>query len=172
MTCSSTHPYDMAFLPQTNEIDRTFPLLVEDVIAMGLWPKMGPFRRLPASMAPLIHGILAQVGLQGLEKRSIQALSGGQMQRLFFGRLLAQDAPIILLDEPFAAVDPQTTQDLLQLLKDWHKSGKTIIAVLHDLNVVQRHFPLTLLLAKTIIKYGPTDEVLIPETLAKAAFYV
>ncbi len=165
-------PHLIAYLPQSSEIDRTFPLLVEDIVVMGLWPRMGTLGRLPPHARSDIQKILEQVGLQGLEKRPIHALSGGQLQRLFFARLLAQDAPIILLDEPFAAVDPTTTEDLLKILKTWHDQGKTILAVLHDLNVVRRHFPTTLLIAKTIIGHGPTQDILVPEILAKAAFYV
>jgi zinc/manganese transport system ATP-binding protein len=172
ISCLYPHSSDKAFLPQVNEIDRTFPILVEDVIAMGLWPRIGPFRRLSAQLRPTLDEILKHVGLQGLQRRSLLTLSGGQLQRLFFGRLMAQDASIILLDEPFSAIDPTTTKDLMNLLQLWHKAGKTIIAVLHDLNLVRRFFPTTLLLAKTVIGYGPTAEVLQPETLAKAAFYV
>lgn len=172
ITCAYNNRFDIAYLPQACTIDRHFPLLVEDVIAMGLWPKIGPFRRLGRDLRPQIQEILSKVGLAGLEKRSLDALSGGQVQRLFFGRLMAQDAPILLLDEPFAAIDPKTTQDLMTLLQDWHTQGKTIIAVLHDLNLVRRYFPQTLLLAKTKIDFGPSETVLVPETLAKAAFYV
>jgi zinc/manganese transport system ATP-binding protein len=171
ISCSAPR-HDIAYLPQANEIDRSFPIRAEDVVAMGMWPVIGPFNRLPSHLHPKINEILDQVGLNGLGKRSLQALSGGQLQRLFFARLIAQDASIILLDEPFAAVDPATTQDLLAILQTWHTRGKTIIAVLHDLTIVRRYFPETLLLAKRILSYGPTPQVLAVENLAKATFYV
>lgn len=167
-----TYPGHLAYLQQTAVFDRTFPLRVEDVVAMGLWSKIGMFGRLPCHLKPKITGILSQVGLSGYENRSLTALSGGQLQRLLFARLIAQDADIILLDEPFAAIDPATTQDLVSLLHAWNAEGKTILTVLHDLNLVKQHFSSTLLLARSIISYGQTKDVLTAENLAKAVFNV
>lgn len=163
---------DLAYLPQMSTFDRTFPLKVSDVVAMGLWPSIGLFRKLPKQMRSQISVLLEKVGLNGFEDRALTALSGGQMQRLLFARLMAQDAKIILLDEPFAAVDPATTQDLIKLIQQWHKDGKTIIAVLHDLTIVRNYFPHTLLLSKKVIAHDATENVLVAEKLAKAAFNV
>lgn len=163
---------DLAYLPQSTTIDRSFPLQVQDVVAMGLWSKTGMFRKLPPALKPCIHEILAQVGLSGFEKRPLMALSGGQFQRLLFARLIAQDARILLLDEPFAAIDPATTEDLILLIQSWQNQGKTVLVVLHDLNIVKKYFPHALLLARQVIAYGPTEAVLSTENLAKAAFYV
>ena len=166
------HRHDLAFLPQSTVFDRTFPLLVEDVVQMGLWSKIGLKRSLPKEYKDVVSQCLSQVGLSGFEKRSLVALSGGQLQRLLFARLLAQDAQIILLDEPFAAVDSATTADLIQLIYKWHTQGKTVIVVLHDLNLVKTYFPTTLLLAKENLGYGLTADVLNAESITKAAFHV
>lgn len=163
---------DLAYLAQSKEIDRTFPIHVEDVVAMGLWPKMGIFRGLSVMDRPLVNEALAQVGLEGFNKRRLTELSGGQLQRLFFARLIAQQATVILLDEPFTGVDIQTTNDLLKLIQTWHQQGKTIIMVLHDVALTRRFFPECLLVARRLIASGPSDDVLRVENLAKAAFDV
>lgn len=163
---------DLAYLAQNKEIDRTFPIHVEDVVAMGLWPKIGIFRGLAMGDRPLVNNTLAQVGLENFNKRRLTELSGGQLQRLFFARLIAQQANVILLDEPFTGVDLQTTKDLLQLIHVWHKQGKTIIVVLHDIEMIRNFFPECLLVARHLIASGPSKSVLQIENLAKAAFNV
>ena len=157
-------PTDIAYLPQTHTLDRTFPLLASNVIAMGLWPHH-------KEKADIIPQVLAQAGLAGFEKRSLAALSGGQFQRLLFARLIAQNAPIILLDEPFSGIDQATMKDLLSLIHEWHQRGKTIVAVFHDLPLVREHFPVSFLLAQEGIAYGATADVLTLENLARAAFH-
>lgn len=163
---------DLAYLAQGKSIDRTFPIHVEDVVAMGLWPKMGIFRGLAVTDRPLVNEALARVGLKDFNKRRLTELSGGQLQRLFFARLIAQEANVLLLDEPFTGVDAQTTQDLLHLIQTWHQQGKTIIVVLHDLEMIRRHFPECLLVARNLIASGQSEAVLQMENLAKAAFNV
>jgi zinc/manganese transport system ATP-binding protein len=95
-------------------------------------------------------------------------LSSGQFQRVLFARLLVQDAHLIVLDEPFTAIDARTTQDLLRLVRTWHGEGRTVIAVLHDLDQVREHFPDTLLLARESIAWGATAQVLCSENLRQA----
>lgn len=163
---------NIAYLPQAKEIDRTFPIRVEDVVAMGLWSQSGSFRRLSPRDRETIHNALICVNLQGFENRSIEALSGGQLQRLFFARVIAQDANIILLDEPFTGIDAKTTTDLLGLIHQWHNQGKTVIAVIHDLEQARQHFNDVVLVAKELIGHGPAATVLQAEYLAKATFYV
>lgn len=165
-------PQDIAYLAQRTEIDRTFPLKVEDVIAMGLWPKTGGCYRLGPQEREELLGILDKVGLNGFAKRSISQLSGGQLQRLFFGRVMAQDAKLILLDEPFTGIDQPTMNDLISLVHQWHAQGRTIIAVLHDISLVRKMFPLAALVARSLIAYGQTENVLTPENLTMAAFNV
>ena len=108
------------------------------------------------------------MGLTGFEDRHIGTLSGGQMQRILFARVLLQDSPVILLDEPFNAIDQRTTSELLTLIQRWNDEKRTVIAVLHDLDVVRRTFPQTLLLARETIAWGDTDNVLKPENLLSA----
>lgn len=150
----------VACLPQHSGIDRSFPISVQDMVMLGLWHEVGALGRFSAAHRSAGHEALAAVGLLGFEKRGIDTLSGGQMQRALFARLILQDAPVVLLDEPFAAVDQRTTDDLLALLHRWHAQGKTVVAVLHDLAQVRAHFPLTLLLAREPVAWGATAEVL------------
>jgi zinc/manganese transport system ATP-binding protein len=158
----------IAYLPQLAALDRTFPISVTDIVASGLWHKAGLFRRIGASDTAAIDEALAAVGLAGFEQRWIGSLSGGQFQRALFARLMLQDAPIILLDEPLNAIDNKTAADLLDLIKRWHGESRTIIAALHDLHVVRSIFPQTLLLAREAIAWGATHEVLTPSNLTMA----
>lgn len=165
-------PSDIAYLAQRTEIDRTFPIKVEDVIAMGLWPRVPGSSKYNKDHQHLIQDTLDKVGLSGMGRRSISQLSGGQVQRLFFGRVMAQDAKLILLDEPFAGIDQPTVSHLIALIRGWHDAGKTIVTVLHDINMVRDLFPETLLIARSLVAAGPTLQVLTPENLTKAAFNV
>ena len=158
----------IAYLPQAAEIDRSFPLSVYDLVAMGLWSRSGLFGGVPARERPRIEAALAAVGLIGFERRPIATLSGGQMQRALFARLLLQDAPVILLDEPFTAIDAKTTADLLAIVRRWHDEARTVVTVLHDMDMVRRVFPETLLIAREPVAWGATGEVLSAENLLKA----
>ena len=165
---ANADPRAIAYLPQIAEIDRSFPIDVFDVAAMGLWGQRGIFGGFGKKDAARIHAAIAAVGLAGFERRGIATLSGGQMQRALFARLLLQDAATLLLDEPFTAVDERTTQDLLALIAGWRREGRTIIAILHDFDLVRRNFPQTLLLAREPVAWGATEAVLTPENLARA----
>lgn len=158
----------IAYLPQQAEIDRSFPIRVRDLVAMGLWAEIGAFRALGRARRDRVEDALAAVGLAGLGGQAIGALSGGQMQRVLFARLLLQEADVILLDEPFAAVDERTTADLQALIRRWHDEGRTVLAVLHDLGAVRRHFPQTLLLGGGMLAQGPTATVLTEPMLHRA----
>jgi zinc/manganese transport system ATP-binding protein len=158
----------IAYLPQQSELDRGFPVSVFDMVAMGLWRRLGAFGGLDRQLADRVHHALEHVGLAGYEQRPIGALSGGQLQRARFARLMLQDAELLLLDEPFNAIDSRTTEDLVALMLDWHAQGRTILAVLHDLERVHRHFPHCLLLAREALGFGPTAQVLTADRLALA----
>ena len=158
----------LAYLPQSAELDRSFPIHVYDLVAMGLWNSAGIFGRIGRGSAAKVEAAIAAVGLAGFERRPIGALSGGQMQRALFARLLLQDADIILLDEPFTAIDARTTADLLALVQRWHGESRTVVAVLHDIETVRRAFPQTLLLARETVAWGETGEVLTAANLLKA----
>ncbi|MCX7338528.1 MAG: ABC transporter ATP-binding protein [Alphaproteobacteria bacterium] len=160
----------VAYLPQHSNIDRSFPLSVLDVVTMGLWPKMGVLTGVPLEKKQDLHRALTTVGLGGFEDRALTALSGGQFQRLLFARMIVQDADILLLDEPFAAVDEPTTKDLLHMLTEWHRQGKTIIAVMHNLHLVKKFFTRTMILSKRVVAYGETSRILTPDNLLKSMF--
>ncbi|WP_192815594.1 metal ABC transporter ATP-binding protein [Methylocystis sp. ATCC 49242] len=159
---------DVAYLPQLVDIDRAFPINVRDFVAMGAMRRIGLFGRLGAQERERAERAIARVGLTGLEDRAIETLSGGQMQRVLFARLIMQDQPVILLDEPFGAIDEATTDDLLSLIGQWREEGRTVVAVLHELELARRAFAQTLLLARERIAWGETREALCPENLARA----
>ncbi|HXQ83598.1 MAG TPA: ABC transporter ATP-binding protein [Xanthobacteraceae bacterium] len=159
---------DIAYLPQVPEIDRSFPINVYDMVAMGLWRVKGAFGGIAGKDHHGIEAAIATVGLTGFEQRTIGTLSGGQMQRMLFARLLVQDARVIVLDEPFAAIDAKTSADLLDLVRRWHGERRTVLAALHDIDLVKAIFPKTLLLAREPVAWGPTREVLTAENLSKA----
>ena len=161
-------PRDIAYLPQVAEIDRSFPISVYDMVAMGLWRGKGLFGGIGRAERDTVEAAITAVGLTGFEGRPIGTLSGGQMQRMLFARLLLQDARVIVLDEPFNAIDAKTSADLLDLVRRWHREKRTVMAALHDLELVRAHFPETLLLAREPVAWGRTAEVLTPENLGKA----
>jgi zinc/manganese transport system ATP-binding protein len=157
----------IAYLPQQAEIERDFPISVIDTVLLGHWRRIGWRRGIDAAMWETAHAAVAAVGLQGLDQRPVGSLSVGQFQRMMFARMMVQDAPLILLDEPFAAIDASTTSDLLALIARWHGEGRTVIAVLHDFAQVRAHFPETLLLAREGVAWGATDTVLTPANLQR-----
>jgi zinc/manganese transport system ATP-binding protein len=158
----------IAYLPQQSELDRSFPARVVDLVSLGLWPKRGLLGRYTADDRASVSHALKAVGLAGFEKRPIDTLSGGQLQRALFARVLVQDADLILLDEPFNAVDAKTVGDLIALIKHWQGEQRTILVVAHDLDLVRQNFPETLLLARRPVAWGATGETLHPENLLRA----
>lgn len=150
----------MAYLPQQSEMDHQFPLNVFDVVAMGCWPATGLLGRIGRSDKMLIQQALERVGLTALSTRPIEALSGGQFQRMLFARLLVQQAPLVLLDEPFTGIDSQTCRLLMEVISQLHAGGQTLLVVLHDSDLVARHFPQTLLLSQKHVFWGASAEVL------------
>jgi zinc/manganese transport system ATP-binding protein len=166
--CAALARHRLAYLPQQAELDRGFPITVGELVALGDWRNFGAVRKPPPRLAARVHEAVATLGLEALINRQIAELSVGQFQRALFARLLLQDAHVILLDEPFAAVDESTTDELLNLLQRWRENGQTIVAVLHDLDRVRRHFPSTLLLARSPIAWGETSLSLSAENLARA----
>lgn len=158
----------VAYLPQASALDRSFPVRVHEVVAMGLWSRIGSFGALRSADRTAVAGALAAVGLGGFEQRWLGELSAGQAQRVLFARVLMQDASLILLDEPFNAIDARTTADLLALMHRWKQQARTVVAVLHDIEQVREHFEQVLLLARERVAWGPTSEVLKAEHLFKA----
>ncbi|HEX2634160.1 MAG TPA: ATP-binding cassette domain-containing protein, partial [Bradyrhizobium sp.] len=134
----------------------------------GLWRSVGLFGGMGKAVRDRIAQALAAVGLNGFENRAIGTLSGGQMQRTLFARVLLQDARLIVLDEPFNAIDAKTSADLVALLRPWHAEKRTVLAALHDMDLVRANFPETLLLARGPVAWGLTSDVLNVENLAEA----
>jgi zinc/manganese transport system ATP-binding protein len=161
-------PQEIAYLPQIAEIDRSFPITVYDMVAMGLWRRKGLSGGIGRKDRAAVEAAITTVGLSGFEHRAIGTLSGGQMQRMLFARLLLQDARLIVLDEPFSAIDAKTSADLLALVRHWHTEKRTVLAALHDLDLVKANFPEALLLAREPVAWGATAEVLTPENVVKA----
>jgi zinc/manganese transport system ATP-binding protein len=159
---------DTAYLPQQGDVDRAFPITVLDTVLSGHWQRAGLFRPVTRALRDSAMHALQVVGLHGLEKRTLGSLSAGQFQRTLFARVFAQDCRVIVLDEPFNALDAKTTADLLALLHRWHSENRTLIAVIHDLDQVRAHFPRALLLARECLGWGETHEVLTPVALQKA----
>jgi zinc/manganese transport system ATP-binding protein len=159
---------EIAYLPQAAEIDRSFPINVYDMVAMGLWRRAGLFGGISRADRAKVEAAIAAVGLTGFEGRAIASVSGGQMQRTLFARLLLQDARVIVLDEPFNAIDSKTAADLFGLVRHWHSERRTVVAALHDLDLVRSGFPQALLLAREPVAWGATADVLTPENLLKA----
>ncbi len=159
---------DIAYLPQDNGVSRTFPVTLEGLVSLGLWSRRGLFGKITAEDRARMAGAFAAVGLTGLEGRGVDQVSGGQLQRALFARVLVQDARVILLDEPFAALDARTTGDLIGLIRRWPGEGRTVLMVSHDLELVRELCSQTLLLAREAVAWGPTAEALTTETLLKA----
>jgi zinc/manganese transport system ATP-binding protein len=168
ITISGCDRRDIAFLPQQAEIDPDFPISVADTVMAGHWRRLGALRGATSAMRAQAAAALHRVGLEGFESRPIGTLSAGQRQRALFARALVADAPAVLLDEPFAAVDPRTTADLLEVVLGWHGEGRTVIAVLHDHDMVRRHFPSALLLAREVVAWGTPEAVLTEANLVRA----
>jgi len=158
----------IAYLPQRAGFDRTFPISVRDVVAMGLWPRSGSFRQLTAAQRDEIEAAIAAVGLMDMADLPVGTLSGGQTRRVLFARAMLQDARANLLDEPLANVDVDTTADLLALMAGWRDEGRVVVAVLHDIDLAHRYFGWTMLLAHESVACGPTADVLTPENLKSA----
>lgn len=167
-SCAVAPGVSVAYLPQQSEMDRTFPARVIDLVALGLWPRRGLLGRTAPEDRKTVIKALTAVGLSGFEKRPIDTLSGGQLQRALFARVLVQNADLILLDEPFNAIDARTVTDLVGLVKHWHGEKRTVVVVVHDLDLVRQHFPEALLLARRPVAWGETRMTLDARNLLRA----
>lgn len=151
---------DIAYLPQQADVDRSQPMTVFELAAMGLWYEIGFFGRVNHSQKQRVQAALQRVAMENFAHRHIGDLSNGQFQRVLLARMLVQNAQFLLLDEPFNAVDATTTDALLNVLHQENQHGKTIIAVLHDYEQVRAHFPQTVLMAREMVACGATETVL------------
>lgn len=159
---------DVAYLPQDNGVDRAFPITLEDLVALGFWRRRGLFGGIGREDRARMDTAFAAVGLDGFQRRTVGSVSGGQLQRALFARVLLQDARLILLDEPFTALDARTTADLVELVRRWPGEGRTVVMVLHDLEQVRETCSDTLLIAREKVAWGPTAETLTGGNLLRA----
>ncbi len=158
----------LAYLPQREEIDWSFPITVRGLVDMGLYPQIGAFRRFSRSHREATESAIAKMGLKGLEQRRIAELSGGQQQRAFLARAIAGGARILLLDEPFAGLDTEASRNLSQLIRSLTGEGAMVLASHHDLRSIPETFGLTLLLRTRQLAFGPSPEVLTSERIQAA----
>ena len=158
----------IAYVPQRSQIDWNFPATVEDVVMMGRSGKIGLFRWPSRQDWAIVHNALEQVGMAHLKDRQIGELSGGQQQRVFLARALAQEAELLLLDEPFTGLDAPSQQAILDILQLVRQRGVTVLVSTHDLDLAAQHFDRMMLLNRRVIAYGPPQQVYTPEKLIEA----
>ena len=156
----------LAYVPQRDEVDWSFPANVMDVVMMGRYPHKTLLERINEEDMQIALESLESLGIVHLKDRQIGQLSGGQQQRVFLARALAQEADIILLDEPFVGVDLTTEDRIIKLLKDLAQLGKTLLVVHHDLATVEEYFSQVILLNQRLIGYGSTAEKFNQEMIA------
>ena len=158
----------VAYVPQSEEVDWTFPVLVEDVVMMGRYGHMGFFRRAGAADRAAVTEALARVGMADYRHRQIGELSGGQRKRVFLARALAQDGRVILLDEPFTGVDVQTEEAIIVLLQVMREEGRVMLVSTHNLGSVTEFCDHTVLVNQTVLAYGPTQTTFTRANLERA----
>ncbi len=158
-------PGTIAYLGQRTEFDSRFPIRVRDLAAMGAWPGLGFLGRIDGRCRSRIEAALERTGTAGIADMPLHKLSAGQLQRALFARTMVQDAPLILLDEPFTAIDQTTEAALLALIDGWAAEGRTVILVLHDLSAVLQHCTSSLLLGNGGARFGGPRETLTPAGL-------
>ncbi len=165
LTWPGGRPREIGYLAQMRTFDPCFPLRVKDLAAMGAWNSAGWRGHLGPMTQARVEAALGQVGLASMANKSLHTLSGGQLQRALFARLIVQDAPLILLDEPFAAVDQRTEARLLTLIDAWRAEGRCLVLVVHDLSSVLDHCSHALLLGAGQASHGPVASIVTRERL-------
>ncbi|MEM8500294.1 MAG: metal ABC transporter ATP-binding protein [Pseudomonadota bacterium] len=158
-------PTQIGYLAQMTEFDRRFPIRVRDLVAMGAWKGLGLRAGLYGAARLRMEAAMDATGVLGLANAPLHTLSVGQLQRTLFARVMMQDAPLVLLDEPFAAVDQTTEAHLLSIIHQWTTEGRTVVLVVHSLSSVLHNFDEVLLLGSGMATHGPVDHTLSPERL-------
>ncbi|MBL1435417.1 MAG: manganese/iron ABC transporter ATP-binding protein [Rhodobacteraceae bacterium] len=158
----------IAYVPQAEEVDWSFPVLVEDVVMMGRYGHMGFLRRPKQVDHDAVTTALGRVGMADLRLRQIGELSGGQRKRVFLARALAQDSKVILLDEPFTGVDVKTEEAIIALLREMRDEGRVMLVSTHNLGSVPEFCDRTILVKETILAFGPTKTTFTRENLEEA----
>jgi ABC-type Mn2+/Zn2+ transport system ATPase subunit len=157
----------IAYVPQAETVDWAFPVTVQDVVMMGRYPALGPLRRPGSSDRRAVRRALEQVGMSAEVDRQIGALSGGQRRRVFLARALAAAPDLFLLDEPVTGIDATTQEELMDILEEQARSGKTVVATTHDLACAAQRFQRVAAINRTVIAHGPSSLILDPDVLAK-----
>ncbi len=163
-------PREIGYLAQMTEFDRRFPIRVRDLAAMGAWRGFGLWSGLDRAGRGRVAAALDEAGVLPIADQPLHTLSGGQLQRALFARVIVQDAPLILLDEPFAAVDQTTESHLLSIIRRWRADGRAIVLVVHDLSSVLDHCTHALLLGGGVATHGPVESVLTPTRLVAQGY--
>ncbi|WIX35060.1 manganese/iron ABC transporter ATP-binding protein [Salinicola sp. JS01] len=158
----------IAYVPQSEEVDWQFPVLVEDVVMMGRYGHMGMLRIPKRQDREAVETALARVDMSDFRQRQIGELSGGQRKRVFLARALAQDSRVILLDEPFTGVDVKTEDQIVALLRELREEGRVMLVSTHNLGSVPEFCDRTVLIKGTVLAHGPTDEIFTQANLEKA----
>ncbi|CUH47745.1 metal ABC transporter ATP-binding protein [Ruegeria atlantica] len=170
LTWPQGRPGDIGYLAQMTEFDRRFPIRVRDLAAMGAWRGFGYRTGLDAAARDRMAAALDEAGVLDIADRPLHMLSGGQLQRALFARVIMQDAPLILLDEPFAAVDQSTEAHLLSIIRRWRDEGRAVVLVVHDLSSVLDCCSHALLLGGQEATHGPVNDVLTPDRLVAQGY--
>jgi manganese/iron transport system ATP-binding protein len=158
----------IAYVPQRSQVDWNFPVSVADVVMMGRIGKLGLLRWPSKKDWRYVHQALEEVGLGDLSGRQISELSGGQQQRVFIARALAQEAELLLMDEPLTGLDLSSQQGLFDILDDLRQRGVTIMVATHDLDQAAEHFDRVMLLNRRLLGFGRPGDVFTPERLVEA----
>ena len=158
---------EFAYLPQREEVDWSFPITVRGLVEMGRYPQTGWWRKFSSKDTEAVDHAIESLALKDLQHRQIRELSGGQQQRAFLARALAQEAHVLLLDEPFTGLDRNASHLLGDLLGKLSHEGRLVIASHHDLNTVPHLFDEALVLATRPLAFGPVAEILTPELIEK-----
>ena len=159
------HSRRVAFVPQHLDVDPTFPVTVGDVVRMGRYGDLGPWRRFAERDRRLVTDALDVLGIVSLSRRRFGTLSGGERQRALLAQAVAQDAEVVLLDEPLTGVDVPTQEAIRELLGRWHAAGRTVVVATHDLASATRDYDLVLCLNRRVVAFGAPDEVTTEEVL-------
>lgn len=158
----------VAYVEQRQEIDLSFPIDVFGTVLFGTYAKLGFFQRPKQKEKDLASKALEKVGMSAFKDRHISELSGGQLQRVFIARALAQEAEWLLLDEPFAGIDATSEKIIIELLKQLRDEGKSIVIVHHDLHKVQSYFDDIVLINKEVVAFGTVSEVFTANNMRRA----
>lgn len=164
----SEYKRKIAYVPQKNDIDLTFPITVKDAVLTGTYPNLRIFQRPGKKERQIVEECMAMVDISDLANKQISNLSGGQLQRVFIARALAQKADMFFLDEPFVGIDLVSEKIIVKLLKQLREEGKTILIVHHDLHEVEEYFDKVIILNKKLIAFGDVKDTFTADNILNA----